>query len=350
MKNKARTAKLSMAANLPTEFRIFKPGWNPSSKGDYLFDDEAARLVMEQFHIGGVDIMIDREHLSLDDKAPNYDPDARAWCKLAVKNGELWAVDVKWTPDGAQRLNNRTQRYVSPVFEYEEKSKRITGIYNIAICAIPATHEAPALVAASKRTGQNYVSLNIEVSKMDELKKVAAALGLKEDATLEEILAAIKAATEEEEIGSDEPPEPKDKPKEKEKDEGDGDEAALSKLPPKLQARVMAALSTNEVLKTRVESIEKNQHKSEIETLMAANIDRIPLSMESWCKKQTPDNLREFLKHAAPDARPKEEKEKKRTDGAKDAELTHEDKWAAKLTGATPAQILEHKKKKLASA
>ena len=57
----------------------------------------------------------------------------------------------KWTQDGAQRLTNKTQRYVSPAFEADVKTKRIEKLFNIAITALPATHRTPALVAASAK-------------------------------------------------------------------------------------------------------------------------------------------------------------------------------------------------------
>jgi hypothetical protein len=134
----------------PTEFRIFAAGMNRTSNGDGLFDEQAARDVMARFQTHGVDVMIDLEHLSLDDEGPNFDPDARGWCRLEVRNGELWATNVKWTADGEARLREKRQRYISPVFEYEKATRRITNVLNIAITAMPATHKIAPLVAASQ--------------------------------------------------------------------------------------------------------------------------------------------------------------------------------------------------------
>ena len=139
----------------PTEFRIWKTGLNPTRNGyDVLFDDKAAASVMAAFAEHGVDLMIDLEHLSLDQAHPKYDSDARGWAKLEVRrdaNGgpELWAVDVKWTPDGERRLSERTQRYVSPAFT-TDKDDRPTRVVNVALVGMPATDHIPALVAASE--------------------------------------------------------------------------------------------------------------------------------------------------------------------------------------------------------
>lgn len=143
-----------MGDELPTEFRLFVAGWNDTENGRYLFDAEAAASCMAAYEKWGVDIAIDLDHQMLD-PFPSADPtarDARGWCKLELRDdGSLWAVAVKWTNDGAARLSEKRQRYVSPAFSYEEKSRRVTKIVNVAITALPATHETPPLVAASAR-------------------------------------------------------------------------------------------------------------------------------------------------------------------------------------------------------
>jgi len=138
---------------LPTEFRLFKAGENASRKGSFLFDDEAAAAVMAAYREHGVDVMIDLEHLAVAPEevtgdARNFDSSARGWCKLELRDGELWAVDVKWTEDGARRLRNKEQRYISPAFSTDDEG-RIVELYNIALTALPATDHTPALVAAS---------------------------------------------------------------------------------------------------------------------------------------------------------------------------------------------------------
>ena len=138
---------------LPSEVRVFTSGTNETEKGPFLFDAKAADLVMaHQAAAGSVDRMIDLEHLSLEDPetSANYDPDARAWCRLEVRDGELWLVNITWTPDGIERLTSRKQRYLSPAFPTDNDG-RITKIVNIALTALPATHNAVPLVAASAR-------------------------------------------------------------------------------------------------------------------------------------------------------------------------------------------------------
>ena len=136
------------SAEPPVEFRVFAAGENDTTKGVFLFDAEAARLVMAEFERHG-DVMIDLEHLSLDVEGRNFDPDARGWARLEVRNGELWAVGVTWTEDGAARLRAKTQRFISPTFDIDAEG-RITRLVNIAITALPATHGLTPLVAAAQ--------------------------------------------------------------------------------------------------------------------------------------------------------------------------------------------------------
>jgi phage I-like protein len=147
-------------------------------------------------------------------------------------------VNVRWTPDGARRLQERTQRFISPAFAHE--GDRPTKLVNCALVSQPATHGAHALVAASKtarvsarispaaraqlyllaakrKTTISAVLLSaldtIKCSAtvtptpeaMSALKSLLAALDLK-DAGQPEVLAAIRsllAATAEEVIRAD---------------------------------------------------------------------------------------------------------------------------------------------------
>ena len=139
---------------LPTEIRLFKAGENQTAKGTFVFDDQAAADVMAAYLAeaapGSKRVMFDLEHLSLDDEAKNYDPDARGWGELVVRDGECFATELSWTPDGQTRLVNKTQRFVSPVFLFDPETKRIKSIFNIALTSNPATFQAQPLVAASK--------------------------------------------------------------------------------------------------------------------------------------------------------------------------------------------------------
>ncbi|MFA5706636.1 MAG: phage protease, partial [Candidatus Neomarinimicrobiota bacterium] len=161
--------------DLPAAFRLFAVGVNESTKGPTLFDAAAAESVMRAFAAGGVDLTIDLEHDSLSEaaRAARSDAgDARGWFSLEVRDGELWAVNVTWTPDGERRLRERTQRYVSPAFRVDDED-RVIEVVNVALCSMPATLGAVPLVAS------RGIPANTETRTMDPTKIKEAVEALK---------------------------------------------------------------------------------------------------------------------------------------------------------------------------
>lgn len=174
----ARCLALAVALNgdaPPTEFRIFTAGVNATRKGEFLFDEESAASVMAAYEEHGIDIMIDLEHLSLDTESKSFDPDARGWCKLEVRAGELWAVDVTWTDDGVKRLSTKTQRYISPVFDVDEDG-RILRLFNVAITALPATDNLVPLMAASKRARDRRATKLSDGTSLQDISRAVEAV------------------------------------------------------------------------------------------------------------------------------------------------------------------------------
>lgn len=168
---------VTLASGLPDEIRLFVFGENVTTKGTFLFDAEAAKMVMDAYEAHGVDLAIDLEHAMLDANA-SPDPtarDARGWCGLQLRDDGLYACRVKWTDDGAARLTGKRQRYVSPAFTVDPKTNRITKIVNIAITSTPSTYETPALVAASRLKDTTMPTLNDAIALL-ESGDVAAAL------------------------------------------------------------------------------------------------------------------------------------------------------------------------------
>lgn len=199
-----RTLAIGVGADgaLPTEFRLFTAGWNDTENGRFLFDADAAASVMAAHAKWGVDLMIDLEHQALNSGTPPEANarDARGWFRLELRqDGSLWAVGVTWTPDGEQRLRDKRQRYVSPAFGVDPETSRVTSIINVALVAIPATHDTPALVAASLNGASmldaaliskalEAIAAGDEAVALDILKSIisAAAGGESEEAPAEE--------------------------------------------------------------------------------------------------------------------------------------------------------------------
>lgn len=188
---------------LPTEFILFKPGANDSSKGTTLFDDVAAASVMSAYGKWGVDLMIDVDHASLDMFAVEQRRDAGdavGWFNLEVRDGALWAVNVRWNPEGERQLRDKLRRYISPAFFTDEFS-RVTELINIALVAMPATFGAQPLVAASRGA--------IRRLSMDP-KQIAAAIDAIKNADSEAALAILEAMLISAAGGEQQPEPPKD--------------------------------------------------------------------------------------------------------------------------------------------
>lgn len=190
----------------PAEFRIFKRGVNPSVQGPVLFDDEAAKRVMASYQEHGVDPIIDLEHLSLEDATAsrNYDPDARGSFKLELRSGELWAVAVHWTPDGARRLKEKTQRFYSPAFISEKRDgdvapPRVVRLISVGLVAQPALDDCRPLVAANQRKAMQKPVAMQQLQTFDAstdqemLPAIAEAFGLDSGASLADVIQAAAA-------------------------------------------------------------------------------------------------------------------------------------------------------------
>ena len=133
------------------------------------------------------EIPIDWEHAT-EIKAPQGEPaPAAGWItRLEVRQGALWGR-VEWTERGREAVASREYRYLSPVFEYEKKGKRITRLLSAGL-----TNSPNLALSALNQQGQGDAA----EEKMD-IKKILQALGLAEDATDEQAVTAVNTLIEE---------------------------------------------------------------------------------------------------------------------------------------------------------
>lgn len=164
----------------PKEFRILRAGLNKTEKGEFLFDDEAALAVMEAYRSKGLDkLQVDFEHQST--VAPPGGGDAAkpaaGWFKPEVRGGELWATAVAWTARASGMLAPKEgapeYRYFSPILFFDEDTRRVTRLKNIALTNDPAMDDLAPLVAATARKEdsmpcESCTALNARLTTMDE--------------------------------------------------------------------------------------------------------------------------------------------------------------------------------------
>jgi phage I-like protein len=131
----------------PREFRIFTKGEVKTRKGAFIFDEQAALDVTAEATEFGNEFPLDYAHSMFSALAPNPAESHKAagWFKPEIREGELWATSVTWTPDATKYLKNREYRYISPTFEH--KDKRVTRLLNVALTNIPASHKLEPLMA-----------------------------------------------------------------------------------------------------------------------------------------------------------------------------------------------------------
>jgi phage I-like protein len=181
---------LSVDAEPPSEFRIFSAGVVDTTKGKFLFDAKAADSVMASFADHGAEIPLDFDHAMVSDDSLPSERRAAGWFRLSVRNGELWAEDVRWTPRAATALRDREWRYLSPAFHHESGSdpRRVKRLINVALTNLPATKQLRPLVASQRGggTSENHTearamtALLTALSAKDEGEALASVQRLKD--------------------------------------------------------------------------------------------------------------------------------------------------------------------------
>ena len=175
----------------PTEVRLFAAGYNPSTKGTFLFDEEAARCVMQAASERGVEFPFDYAHGMTDPLGmlnPSEAGKAAGWFKLEVRDGALWAVDIRWTEPAAAAIAAKEWRYFSPSFRADD-SGRVLELLCVGLTNTPALHNLTPLVAAS------VVDETAAHPKEHRMKTLLIALGLADTATEAEAVTALSRLT-----------------------------------------------------------------------------------------------------------------------------------------------------------
>ena len=157
-----------------------------SQKGEFDVDEESLAAMKEQIAQRGVDLVVDYEHQTLTgERAP-----AAGWVKeLFAEDGHIKAR-VEWTIPAKQYLENKEYRYLSPVITVRKSDNKATGLHSLALTNTPAIAGMTPIVNSSTFQGG-------ETNMNELIKKLAAALGLGEDADEEQILTALSACVEE---------------------------------------------------------------------------------------------------------------------------------------------------------
>lgn len=114
------------------------------------------------------------------DKVGGTAPAAGWITELQVRDGAIWGR-VEWTDIGGEAVSKKRYRGISPVFAFDKNTKRVLGLVSAALTNNP---------------NLNLVALNAArtpASQEKSMNWIAKLLGLKDDATEDEIKTALNA-------------------------------------------------------------------------------------------------------------------------------------------------------------
>ena len=138
---------------------------------------------------GSPDVLVDVDHAS----ASGGSTEAAAWAKnLRVEDDGLCA-DFELTPRGRELVEGRSYRFVSPGWTLSKDGTPL-ALCSVALTNRPNLPVKPMVNASAEAGGRDPDDPNSRKDNPEmDIKKIAAALGLPETATEEEVLAAVKA-------------------------------------------------------------------------------------------------------------------------------------------------------------
>lgn len=173
----------------PKVVQLFRMGAHPSRNGkprivrvDNLAHAERIAAAASAYHRSN-DMVFDYDHQTVFAAKDGVGGQARAagWSPRVFATEEGIFAEVAWNAAAASAIMAKEYRYLSPVFTHDAEGRVICPI-NVALTNTPSLDlPAVATAFASSLTGE---------ASMD-LTAIAKALGLGEDASLEEILRAI---------------------------------------------------------------------------------------------------------------------------------------------------------------
>lgn len=137
-------------------------------------------VLVERFKADGIFLPIDIDHATVKRAATGESAPAVGWIEeLQARDGGLWGR-VSWLKEGLRTLAEKTHRYISPTLKVGENGIAV-WLHSAALVAAPAL-SMPAVASAD-------VSRKEKETTVDP--KILEALGVKPDASSDEIIAKI---------------------------------------------------------------------------------------------------------------------------------------------------------------
>lgn len=324
--------------------------------GPWFIDKAVASRVINRVAARANDMLIDYEHQSLLSQGNGQPAPAAGWApreQFEWREGDgLYLVNPKWTDKAAAHIAADEYRYQSPIFSYSPNTGEVLDILNLTITNSPAIDDMDplALKAAAKQLTQTH-----EEDSMNETLRLAllVALGLSDDADLNDDETASKAATAIKKLGEDHAALTASAEKHDE---------AIAAATQKADERVAAAkagepdpakfvpVAVVETLKTQVAALTTKVNDSEMEDLIQIGMSdgKILPAQEDWARSLDVAALKGYLDNAAGVAALSGHQTKDRKlDKEGNEELNEQELSVCKATGIEPE---DYKKTKAAIA
>lgn len=271
-------------SSAPEEIKILPYGDVKSRKGPFRVDKESYDCMFKYFTERGLDLVIDYEHQTLEGvQAP-----AAGWIKnLSYKVNDGIYATVEWTEKAKEYLKNKEYRYLSPVILKRKEDGKAVQLHSVGLTNTPAIDGMEAIINKLDDGGKEM-----------DLKQIALALGLAEDATIEQIVEAIKALITNAEAMKDE--EKTVACKEVLEALELKEDATVAEVKGKIIALKNPAgyVSTEEFLKLK-NSIEKKESNELVQVALGEG--KITPAQKAWAEQialKDPEGFKEFLKNA----------------------------------------------------
>jgi phage I-like protein len=170
------------AKTAPTSFLLFKWGTNATVNGDFVFDEEAAKSVMDAYNARpNIQLTADYEHQSvwhlLNGGPPIKAPNSCKAFKIRTTPEGLEVYDALWTDEARDEIETGKYRYFSPAVVYDEATGRVKRLINFGLTNRPAMDEIEPLLAASRLDMED--AMTIEELKQQLAEKDAEITRLK---------------------------------------------------------------------------------------------------------------------------------------------------------------------------
>lgn len=375
MKRNVAVASLAFELNLTgNTIQLFPAGefrandGRPAECANWVLNESLARQVIEHLSSRQNKIVIDYEHQTLRTESNGQPAPAAGWWKgsdTVWTDAGMFAQNVQWTEAARKMIAGDEYLYISPVFAYDKKTGAVLQLLHAALTNNPALDgmNEVALAAASRLIVQASTQPSPEKTMNEELLKLLRKLlGLADDATEADILAALQQAAG-------------DMPKE---NEGDAAAASLSKLlemftaltasvkgkDDKIAALTVAATANkgNTVdptkyvpiavvtdLTTQLAALTARVDGGDLDGLIteALSSGKLLPTMEEWAREMGKKDiaaLRSYIKAAAPIAALTTQQSGGKPPTGETHGLTATELEVAALTGLTPAEYAAAKK------